>query len=62
MEAFSVETVVRGSHVYKKIWTAAFGKVFLCRCEGNRFDPFAVVVMQGNDDMGHVPRKISSFC
>ena len=43
---FSIETVVRGYHVYKEIWEAAIDEVELpCEREiGNTHDPFAVHV------------------
>ena len=39
---FSIETVVRGYHVYKEIWEAAIREVELpCEREiGNAHDPF----------------------
>ena len=43
---FSIETVVRGYHVYKEIWEAAIDGVELpCKREiGNAHDPFAVAI------------------
>ena len=36
---------------------------FPCKREdGNRFDPFAVAVCNGDMVIGHVPRKISFVC
>ena len=44
MSSFSVESVVRGYHVYKDTWDAV-GEEFLCKHEdGNRVDSFAVAV------------------
>ena len=58
-----VETVIRGHHVYKEIWTPTLGEVLTCRRETDNFhDRFAVVVMKGTDLVGHVPRKISTIC
>ena len=63
MSSFSVESMVRGYHVYKDIWDAVVGEEFPCkRKDGNRVDPFAVAVVRGNTVIGHNPRKISSIC
>ena len=44
MSSFSVESMVRGYHVYKDIWDAV-GEEFLCkRKDGNRVDSFTVAV------------------
>lgn len=44
-----VETVIRGYHVYKEIWTTTLGKVLTCRQETDNFhDRFAVAVLKGS--------------
>ena len=42
---FSIETVVRGYHIYKEIWNAAMdGTELLCEREiGNAHDPFSIL-------------------
>ena len=61
MVSFSVETIVRGYHVYNSIWTAAIVEEFACKREvTNTFDPFAVAVTRGDTIIGHIARKISS--
>ena len=62
-ETFSIEAMVRGYHVYQKIWDAALGEQLSCSREtGNRQDPFAVAVVRSLVTVGHVPKKISSVC
>jgi len=59
MASFEIEAMVRGYHIYEDVWSA----VILCKREdGNRFDPFAVAVCNGDIVIGHVPTKISSIC
>ena len=61
--SFLVDTMVRGYHVYKDIWTAAVGEELTCRREKfNAADPFAVAVVKEETTVGHVPRKTSSIC
>ena len=52
---FSLESVMRGHHIYKSVWTPFVGKVFIIRCKEprNRRDRFTVcyerlVMYQGN--------------
>jgi len=47
---------------YKDVWSAVIDEEFPCKREdGNRFDPFAVAVFNGDIVIGHIPRKISSI-
>ena len=60
---FTFEAMVRGYHVYHKIWTAAAGEELSCvRETNNHWDPFAVAVVKSGVTVGHVPKKISSTC
>ena len=63
---FSVQSVVRGYHVYQSVWDAACdGKILLCKREvGNTHDPFSVAITKGTTGIvvGHVPRIISPIC
>ena len=60
---FTVETMVRGFHIYKGIWENELDKELPCQKEPvNIDDPFAVAVMKSGIILGHVPRKISSVC
>ena len=57
---FSVESCVRGYHVYKNTWEPYHGECLCCSREHyNRTDPFAVAVMKGEDTVGRVPRRFS---
>ena len=60
---FVAESVVRGHHVYKDIWTPRMGETLQClREEGNSKDRFAVAVYKDLSIVGHVPRAISTLC
>ncbi len=53
MGSFSVETVVRGFHVYKEVWDAAFGEELPCRRDvGNSHDPYAVAMVRASTTVG----------
>ena len=59
----TVESCVRGLHVYKDTWTPSVGEELPCKREtGNDKDRYAVAVMRGDTIVGHVPRKISAAC
>ena len=63
MSTYTVETIVRGYHVYQVIWEAAVGQVLPCQRErGNVHDPYAVAIVERGVVVGHVPRAISSVC
>ena len=63
MESFSIDSCVRGYHVYNDIWEASVGEELSCQCEdGNSADPFAVAIKRSGVIVGHIPRKISSVC
>ena len=58
-----VESMVRGYHVYKDIWSAAVRQLLPCKQErGNPHDPYAIAVVEGSVIVGHVPHKISAVC
>ena len=60
---FTIESCIRGYHVYQERWTAVIGEVLSCRREpGNASDPFAVAVMKEREIVGHVPRYYSCIC
>ncbi len=58
---FIFDSVIRGYHVYKDIWTAHIGD---CQAEpGNIHDLYAVAVKKPSGlTVGHVPRTISAVC
>jgi len=64
MERFSIDSAVRGFHVYKDIRNPEIGEVLICKQEfKNLHDPYAVsAVHEDNIMVGHVPRTISALC
>ena len=64
---FSVNSMIRGYHIYKDIWeNPTIGELCCEREVGNPKDPLAVAVIKPiageNTVIGHVPRIISSLC
>ena len=52
----SIESCIRGHHVYKHTWTLSVGEEFSCKRESdNNKDPFAVAVIRRGFVIGHVP-------
>ena len=61
-DSIRVESVVRGHHVYKEIWTPELGEVLtVCKEPDNIHDRHAVCVMKDGAIVGHVPRELSSM-
>ena len=59
----TTDTVIRGHHIYKEIWTPSIGEVLQCeKEEGNSHDLYAVAVKKLDLIVGHVPRTISTLC
>ena len=59
-EEFSHNSVVRGHHIYKSIWTPYIGEVLPAAVEdGNEEDQYAVAVCKGGIVVGHTPRELS---
>ena len=57
---FVLNSVVRGHHVYKCIWTPSVGeKLPLVTEVGNLHDKYAVCIKKDGKIVGHVPRGIS---
>lgn len=55
------DSMVRGYHVYKDIWTSQVGEILPCVKERhNVHDPFAVAVKKGANVVGHIPRSMST--
>ena len=51
---FSFDSVIRGCHIYKKIWTTSIGEVLLLVKEkANEHNHFAVSVMKDGFIVGH---------
>ena len=59
-ESFRIESVVRGHHFYKTVWTPRLGEELETRRElDNQHDQFAVTVVKGEQTVGHMPMEIS---
>ena len=60
-EDFAMDSVVRGHHVYKSIWTPFLGEVLRAETEeGNEEDRYAVAILKVSGVVvGHVPRSFS---
>ena len=60
---FERESVVRGHHIYKDVWTPQLNEELqLQREPGNEHDRHAVAVVKSSTMVGHVPRTISRVC
>jgi hypothetical protein len=64
MAAFqlTVQTAIRGYHVYKDVWTPTISEAFICQQERDKDkDSYAVAVHKedGSDVLGHLPREFS---
>ena len=60
MESFELCSAVRGYHVYRDVWEPSVGEKLVARREfDNRFDKFAVKVLNGEETVGHLPREYS---
>ena len=55
---FSVQSMVRGYHVYQEEWDATIGEILHCQREiVNCHDPYAVATLSDRTVVGHVPQK-----
>ena len=53
MESFELYSAVRGYHVYRDVWEPSVGEKLVARREfDNRFDKFAVKVLNGEETVG----------
>ena len=64
VEAFCLNSVVRGHHIYKDIWSSVHGEELHCKREiDNVHDLYAVsVIKHGTGIVGHLPKRISTPC
>ncbi len=55
---YSLESVVRGHHVYKRVWSPVMGEQLVLKCEeDNENDSRAVAVLKNDVVVGHMPRE-----
>ena len=60
MEHCFFDSVVRGHHVFKSVWTPSLGEVLSVKEEeDNEHDIFAVLVEKAGMIVGHVPHEVS---
>ena len=60
MESFRLYSAVRGYHVHRDVWEPSVGEKLVARREfDNRFEKFAVKVLNGEETVGHLPREYS---
>ncbi len=57
----SIDSCIRGYHIYKEIWTPEIEENLVCTREPrNAVDRYAVAVVKANGTIvGHLPKKIS---
>ena len=59
-EEFVVDSVVRGHHVYKDVWTPYTGEeLTIAAEESNSHDQYAMAILKATLVVGHVPRNLS---
>ena len=57
------DSVVRGHHIYKAVWTPVIDETLQVAQEGtNEHDEYAVAITKAGYIVGHVPREISRIC
>ena len=59
-DSFTLESYIRGHHVYHTIWTPIVGEVLPTKRElTNDYDRYAVAVLKDGEVVGHVPRALT---
>ena len=57
---FLYESVIRGHHIYKRVWTPIIGEILSVAIDSaNRHDRFAVAVLKAGAIVGHIPKEVS---
>ena len=60
MDSLSWDSVIRGHHIYKNIWTPFVGEILRVEQEVcNPENHFAVPIVKVETIIGHVPREVS---
>uniref|UniRef100_A0A1X7SF53 HIRAN domain-containing protein n=1 Tax=Amphimedon queenslandica TaxID=400682 RepID=A0A1X7SF53_AMPQE len=55
-----IDSVVRGHHIYKRIWTPFLGETLkLERENDNPYDQYAVTINKDGEVVGRVPKELS---
>ena len=59
MDLLRWDSVIRGHHIYKDIWTPFVSEILCVEQEAhNTADHFAVAVVKDETVVGHVPHKV----
>ena len=59
MESFKLYSDVRDDHVYRDVWEPSIGEKLVARGEfDNRFDKFAVKILNGEETVCHYRANI----
>ena len=59
MEELHIDSVMRGHHIYKSVWTPVIGKeLYLEPEESNEHDKYAMAVRKDGEIVGHVPYSL----
>ena len=62
LHEFTLDSVIRGHHVYKDIWTPFVGEELTLNQEnGNSHDRYAITVEKDNTIVGRVPKEVSKL-
>ena len=60
--SLTLESVIRGHHIYKSRWTPLLGETLNTSLElDNEHDKYAVSIVKSGEIVGHVPRSISKL-
>ena len=60
---YEFNSVVRGHHVYKIVWTPTIDETLqVIREDASDHDEYAVAIVKDECIVGHVPREISRIC
>ena len=60
---YEFDSVVRGHHIYKTVWTAMIDETLQVALEDtNEHDEYAIAITRGGCIVGHIPWEISRIC
>ena len=55
-----IQSIMRGHHIYKVLWTPVIGEeLTVTPEENNNHNRHTIAVMKGGEVVGHVPRELS---
>lgn len=60
MNSHTIESAVRGHHIYKEFWTPQVGQTLTTvKEEQNLHDRYAIAVIYDDRTVGHMPKELS---